>query len=68
MASEEIQALALMDVSIALLHEAYDRLESLCRVLPDSTHRNECSETARHIHAHLRTLNQQMVMLRSGRN
>ena len=66
MASDEIQTLALMDISIALLHEAYDRLENLCRILPDSTHRSECSETARHIHAHLRTLNQQMSALRSG--
>jgi hypothetical protein len=62
------QTLALMDVSIALLHESYDRLESLCRILPDSAHRDECSETARHIHAHLQTLDQQMAALRGGRN
>jgi hypothetical protein len=67
MTSDGTQALALMDVSIALLHEAYDRLESLCGILPDSEHKHECSETARHIHAHLRTLNDQMVQLRGAR-
>jgi len=67
MSSDEIQTLVLMDMSIALLYEAYDRLESLCNILPDSAHRHECSETARHIHSHLHTLNQQMSVLRAGR-
>jgi hypothetical protein len=65
MSEERAEALALMNVSVALLHEAYDRLESLCRILQDSDHKRECSETARHIRAHLESLNDYLSVLRT---
>lgn len=52
-----------MYLSVSLLHEAYNRLEKLCEILPEPSYKEECSEAARQIHAHASTLREQVSLL-----
>ena len=52
-----------MYLSVALLHEAYNRLQRLCEILPDPAHKQECTDTAQNIHAHATTLREHMALL-----
>ncbi|MBA3914300.1 MAG: hypothetical protein H0X25_10730 [Acidobacteriales bacterium] len=60
---QQDQLLSMMHLTVALLHEANDRLHQLCAILPEQRHKDECGETAKQIRSHLISLHEHLAML-----
>ena len=57
------ELLSMMHLTVALLHEANDRLHDLCAALPEQHHKDECAVTAKQIRSHLISLHEHLAML-----
>ncbi|MBA3913142.1 MAG: hypothetical protein H0X25_04660 [Acidobacteriales bacterium] len=52
------ELIGMIQLTISLLREVNDRLDTLCSALPAQDHKQECSAINREIVAHLSTLRQ----------
>jgi hypothetical protein len=61
--AQQDELLSIMHLTVALLHEASDRLHELCSALPEQRHKDECTETSKQIRSHLISLHEHLAML-----